>query len=72
MDACCFCVDQRFGVRLLGLVLITLSAFAIVAGVIFVNQVFVVSTLWKQLKDYIFTVFNRSNPYAGVCTYIGT
>ena len=36
---CCFCVDQRTGVRLLGTVLVFISAIALVIGVIIINQV---------------------------------
>ena len=38
-EKCCFCVELKAGVRTLGLVLVCISAFAIVAGVIVINQV---------------------------------
>jgi sulfite exporter TauE/SafE len=37
-DHCCFVVDQRFGVRFLGLLFIIASVFLIIAGLIFNNQ----------------------------------
>jgi hypothetical protein len=38
-EKCCFCFDLKMGVRTLGIVLVILSAFSVVAGVIAVNEV---------------------------------
>ena len=38
-EKCCFCFELKMGVRTLGIVLVILSAFSVVAGVIAVNEV---------------------------------
>ena len=41
-EKCCFCFEQKMGVRTLGIVMVILSAFAVVAGVIVVSQVSII------------------------------